>query len=181
MSNEEILNKLKDFIRNKWNQEERCKILSLGDQCECPLCLADNLYEARNEEMGKLAFEIAELKSSEQALKFALELSENENKDLKKSLSSYTENTWYDEKYVNELIRTTGNAQEILINKIELEREKAKKDAIEFVEWIENSGYWGDVIDWDGKKFDSSRWSNDSVNPQFYTTEQLYNIFKQSK
>jgi len=42
-----------------------------------------------------------------------------ENERLKEQLSVYTDDNWYDEKYVNELLRTAGNAQDTLIKEIE--------------------------------------------------------------
>jgi hypothetical protein len=40
---EEIRKQLQSFVRDKRTAEEKCKILSLGDDCKCPLCLIDNL------------------------------------------------------------------------------------------------------------------------------------------
>ena len=44
MSHEEERQKLKRFVRDHWSQEDKCKILSLGAECECLLCCIDNLH-----------------------------------------------------------------------------------------------------------------------------------------
>lgn len=52
-------------------------------------------------------------------------------------------------------------------------------DAVDFAEWIEKNNYWCDEYEDDGiTKLAELGWSNDSVNPQFFTTYELYNRYK---
>lgn len=56
----------------------------------------------------------------------------------------------------------------------------AQSDAVEFIQWVEKNNYWADEYEDDMiTKLDCMRWSNNSPNPQNYTTEQLYQLFKQ--
>jgi hypothetical protein len=54
--------------------------------------------------------------------------------------------------------------------------EYAKQKAIAFIAWIEKNNWWGDIDDGE-KTFTETRWSKDSANPEYLTTEQLFDLY----
>ncbi len=58
----------------------------------------------------------------------------------------------------------------------------AKQDAIGFAEWADDNGWWYDRwILTDGSETKEKVWNNDSANPVNFTTEQLYELYLESK
>ncbi len=51
---QEVADALRDWVRNHWHDSEpRCRMLRLGDACDCPLCLIDRLaFLARDPHTG---------------------------------------------------------------------------------------------------------------------------------